>query len=194
MINSFGSYFPDLSVVINSNFEKKEYEDVLPKSKNSETVNKDKSDKLELSKNNSNRNSIDNLSEEDKKVVERLKQIESQVVRHEQAHIAAGGGLVSGGASYNYTTGPDGKRYIVGGEVQIDSAPIPNDPEATILKMQQVRSAALAPSDPSPQDRAVANMASKNEMNARMELSKKQLERYNDDSSNYDQFLVNVFA
>ncbi len=125
-------------------------------------------------------NKNNELSDEDKKILDNLKQIEQRVRTHEQAHISAGGGLVRGGASYSYQMGPDGKRYIVGGEVKIDAAPVPDDPQATILKMQQVRAAALAPSDPSAQDRAVANEASKNESNARIELSKMKLSEYSD--------------
>ncbi|MCK5075034.1 MAG: hypothetical protein KAR38_01605 [Calditrichia bacterium] len=40
-------------------------------------------------------------------------------------------------------------------------------------KAQRVRSAALAPADPSTQDRGVAAMASQMEMEARMGLAKK---------------------
>ena len=71
-----------------------------------------------------------------------------EVRQHEQAHVAAGGTSVTGGPTYSDTRGPDGRRYAVGGEGQIDSAPVADDPAATIRKMQ-VRSAALAPAEPS---------------------------------------------
>lgn len=89
--------------------------------------------------------------------VERLKRIEEKVKAHEAAHKAAGGSL-AGSASYSYTQGPDGRSYITGGEVQIDMSG-GNTPEETITRMQQVIRAALAPSDPSGQDRAVAAQA-----------------------------------
>lgn len=110
------------------------------------------------------------LSEEDQKVVEKLKARDAEVKAHEQAHVAAGGGLITGGPTYSYQSGPDGQQYAIGGEVQIDSSTEPT-PEETISKMQQVRRAALAPAEPSSQDIQVASNASRLEMQARMELS-----------------------
>ncbi len=105
-------------------------------------------------------------------VISELKQTDKKVRAHEAAHIAAGGQYVSGGASYEYETGPDGKRYAVGGEVQIDTSEVPNDPEATISKMEVVRRAALAPSNPSSQDRSVAAAATRKMSEARLEKGK----------------------
>lgn len=105
-------------------------------------------------------------------VISELKQTDKKVRAHEAAHIAAGGQYVSGGASYEYQTGPDGKRYAVGGEVQIDTSEVPNDPEATIAKMEVVRRAALAPSNPSSQDRSVAAAATRKMSEARLEKGK----------------------
>ncbi len=99
------------------------------------------------------------LSPEEMAVLMELKETDAHVRRHEMAHIAAGGQYVRAGAQYRYETGPDGKRYAVAGEVSIDTSPEP-DPEATIQKMEVVRRAALAPADPSPQDRRVAAKAS----------------------------------
>lgn len=89
--------------------------------------------------------------------ISRLRQIEEKVKAHEAAHKAVGGNLASS-ASYSYTQGPDGRSYITGGEVQIDMSS-GQTPEETIARMQQVIRAALAPSDPSGQDRAVAAQA-----------------------------------
>ncbi|MEA3359278.1 MAG: putative metalloprotease CJM1_0395 family protein [Thermodesulfobacteriota bacterium] len=110
------------------------------------------------------------LNEAEKREVERLKKRDAEVRAHERAHIAAGGPYVSG-AQFEYQRGPDGHNYAVGGDVSIDTSSIKGDPEATIRKMQIVRRAALAPKDPSPQDRAVAARASQIEAKARMELS-----------------------
>ena len=118
----------------------------------------------------------DKLTDEEKQEVARLKKIDAAVRRHEMAHIAASAGNAASGASFEYKTGPDGQRYAVAGDVQIDLSGVPDDPEATIRKAQQVRNAALAPSDPSAQDRRVAAMASQMEMEARMELAKKRAE------------------
>ena len=87
-----------------------------------------------------------------------LKQTEEKVKAHEAAHKAAGGNLASS-ASYSYTRGPDGQSYITGGEVQINMSD-GRTPQETISRMQQVIRAALAPADPSSQDRSVAAAAS----------------------------------
>lgn len=108
------------------------------------------------------------ISPEEKQVVNNLKKRDAEVKSHEAAHMAAGSGIVRGGASYEYQSGPDGKMYAVGGEVQIDVSPA-STPEATIQKMQQVRAAALAPAQPSGTDRAVAAQASQMEAQARIE-------------------------
>jgi hypothetical protein len=113
-----------------------------------------------------------NLNEEQKQQVKELKKRDAEVKSHEQAHMASGGGLVQGGASFEYQNGPDGRMYAVGGEVKIDMSP-ERTPEATIRKMQQVRRAALAPAEPSGTDRAVAAQASQIEAQARVELAEK---------------------
>ncbi len=110
------------------------------------------------------------LTDEEKAAVEKLQVLDKKVRAHERAHVAAGGGYIRGGASFEYQTGPDGKKYAVGGEVSIDTSPVKGDPQATIQKMQVVRKAALAPADPSATDRAVAAKATQQETRARMEL------------------------
>ncbi|MFM5857385.1 putative metalloprotease CJM1_0395 family protein [Aeromonas rivipollensis] len=92
-----------------------------------------------------------------------------EVRKHEQAHQMAGGEH-AGSPSYQFSQGPDGKRYATGGEVAIDIGTIPGDPAATLAKMQQVRAAALAPAEPSSQDLSVARAASAKEAQARKDL------------------------
>lgn len=116
------------------------------------------------------------LTPEEEKMVKELKSRDQAVRAHENAHKAAGGGLVRGTTSFSYTTGPDGKKYATGGEVKIDISEVPEDPRATIRKMQQVRRAALAPADPSAQDRAVAAKASSIQAKATVEMQKEQME------------------
>lgn len=111
------------------------------------------------------------LSSEEQREVQRLKTRDREVHAHERAHQAAGGQYVRGGPAYETQTGPDGKTYAVGGEVQIDTSPVAGNPAATIQKMQQVRRAALAPADPSSADRKVAAEASEKEQAARKELA-----------------------
>jgi|GEM_PF-5428079 len=116
------------------------------------------------------------LSEEDKKVVDKLKARDAEVRAHEQAHLSAGVGIITGGPTYSYQAGPDGQKYAIGGEVQIDSS-AESTPEETISKMQQVRRAALAPAEPSAQDIQVASGASKIEAQARAELTQQTMEQ-----------------
>src|SRR5690606_19926316 len=102
--------------------------------------------------------------------IQQLKARDSEVKAHEQAHAGVGGSY-AGAPSYSYQQGPDGKRYAVGGEVQIDIAPIANDAKATITKMQQVQAAALAPAQPSSADLSVAAKAAQQAQQARAELT-----------------------
>ncbi|MCD8349918.1 MAG: hypothetical protein LUC93_04825 [Planctomycetaceae bacterium] len=113
------------------------------------------------------------MSEEEQAQVQELRNRDREVRVHEQAHQAAGG-QYAGGASYEYQQGPDGNRYAIGGEVSIDTSS-ERTPEATVSKMQQVRAAALAPSEPSSQDRAVAAAAQVAEMEARGQIAEQRV-------------------
>lgn len=104
----------------------------------------------------------------EQQAIRRLQQRDQQVKAHELAHIAASGGLAQGGPSYVYQRGPDGQNYAIGGEVSIDTAE-GKTPEQTIEKAQLIRRAALAPADPSSQDRSIAALATQMEWQARAE-------------------------
>lgn len=126
------------------------------------------------------------LSEDELKMIEELKSRDREVKAHEQAHKAVGG-QYTGAISYNYQSGPDGKRYAVGGEVPIDVSPVSGDPQATITKMTIVRAAATAPAEPSAQDLAVAAQASMLLSEAQAELAKSKSEELtNKDLSNQE--------
>lgn len=116
------------------------------------------------------------LSQEAKDLLEKLKSRDEEVRTHEQAHISAGGGL-TGAASFTYEQGPDGNRYAVGGEVSIDMSAVANDPQSTIDKMRIVKRAALAPADPSSQDRSVAAAADSKMQEAQQTLARLTLEK-----------------
>ena len=109
------------------------------------------------------------LSEEEKAQVRELQQIQREVIAHEAAHQAAAGQF-GGGVSYSYTQGPDGKSYITGGEVPIQIKR-GSTPEETLRNMQQVQRAAMAPADPSGQDRQVAAQAAAIAAQARSEAA-----------------------
>jgi hypothetical protein len=109
------------------------------------------------------------LTEEQQREVEQLKQRDREVRTHEQAHAAAAGRYANGGPQLEFTTGPDGRQYATGGHVNIDVGPA-NTPEATLIKAQVIRRAALAPADPSGQDRSVAAAATQLERDARKQI------------------------
>lgn len=110
------------------------------------------------------------LTQAEQMLIQELQQTDAEVRRHEMAHVAAGGALITSGANFTYQKGPDRKNYAVGGEVSIDTSPVPGDPEATLKKMRQIRSAALAPANPSAQDVKVASKASQTASKALSEL------------------------
>jgi hypothetical protein len=95
----------------------------------------------------------------DLSLVQAMRARDREVRSHEQAHVAASGG-------------PDGRLYATGGEVNIDVSAVANDPRATIDKAQKIRRAALAPTNPSQQDKAVAARASAMAMQAKIEIQR----------------------
>lgn len=121
-----------------------------------------------------------NTDNQDRELAEQLQIRElaardREVRAHEQAHAAVGGQYASA-PRYQFQRGPDGVNYAVGGEVSISTGPVAGNPQATIEKAQVVRRAALAPAEPSPQDRRVAAEATNIELNARAELAQQQQE------------------
>ena len=114
------------------------------------------------------------LTPEQQQQVQKLRQIERKVREHEAAHMADGSGL-AGGAHFDYVRGPDGRQYAVSGEVKIDVSPA-QTPQQTIAKARRIQAAALAPADPSAQDRAVAAQAAQMAAKAQTELSRQERE------------------
>ena len=113
------------------------------------------------------------LTPEALKLIDELKARDAEVRQHEQAHLAAAGGMAVSGASYTYQRGPNGVNYAIGGEVQIDTSP-GGTPEETIARAATIQAAALAPAGPSGADRAVAAQAQQMETQARAELAQQQ--------------------
>ncbi len=128
------------------------------------------SDQEDATAEHENRGKQEHSPAEQKKI-DKLEKRDQEVRAHEQAHANAGG-QYAGTPSYDYERGPDGQSYAVGGEVKIDVSKVKDDPEATINKMQQVQRAALAPAEPSGQDRKVAAEAGQKIQQARSEMLK----------------------
>jgi hypothetical protein len=110
--------------------------------------------------------------EAEQQQIEELKARDREVRLHEQAHARVGGQYASS-PTYEYQRGPDGNNYAVGGQVMIDVAEVPNNPKATIDKMQTVRAAALAPAEPSGADRAIAADATQKMASAQADLAQR---------------------
>lgn len=109
------------------------------------------------------------LDQQELEQLQQLKDRDTEVRAHEQAHLLAAGRYATSGVSFTYQRGPDGASYAIGGEVGI-SLGEESTPEATIVKMQTVQRAALAPADPSGTDKRIAAEATAKEAKARQEL------------------------
>lgn len=116
------------------------------------------------------------LSADEEAEVRKLKARDREVRQHEQAHLAAAGGLATSGASFSYQKGPDGVNYAVGGEVSIDTS-TGNTPQETLQRAERIRAAAMAPADPSAQDQAVAAQAGQMAQQARAEIAQQRIEQ-----------------
>ena len=144
----------------------------------------------------SNNQSNTQLSDQQQQEVQQLKARDRVVRAHEAAHLAAGGGIVRSGASFTFQRGPDGVQYAIGGEVQIDTSEVSGDPQATLEKAQQIQAAALAPAQPSSQDRSVAIKAAQMAIEARAEINqqrnKENINKDNTSSLSGDQLTGNL--
>ncbi len=127
------------------------------------------------------------LTAEEKEIIKKLEIIDNEVRLHEQAHLSAAGGLATSGATYTYQQGPNGKKYAVGGEVNIDSSK-EDSPEKTISKMERVIAAAMAPAKPSGQDYSVAASARKTINNMKSQIAQN---NYNTQKENNSENAIN---
>ncbi|MEA1988416.1 MAG: putative metalloprotease CJM1_0395 family protein [Pseudomonadota bacterium] len=142
-------------------------------------VNGESKDGSSLSEQNNLTPDVAKQERQVRQVITQLKARDTEVRAHEMAHLSTAGGYARGGMSFTYQTGPDGKRYAIGGEVSIDTSVIAGDPEATLQKALVIQRAALAPAEPSVQDQKVAQSAMKMMAQARIEISMQALEEQN---------------
>lgn len=160
-----------------SNYNSYDYYSLSKETKNSNSSknNADSSPNDENTKEKQEDKQTQNINgvELDAKQIQQLRELQSidrDVKAHEAAHQAAGGGL-AGAASFSYTRGPDNQMYAVAGEVPIRMQQ-GRTPEETIANARQIAAAAMAPTNPSPQDYKVAANATKMEFEARAEAMK----------------------
>ncbi len=184
--NNANSDTYSLSSIKNNSVKNSGADTTLP---SSETVTAASDQSRRNGQTSSDGNDSSSESEEDKKkaqqeeqAVKDLKKRDTEVRTHEQAHKTAGG-QYAGSPAFDMTKGPDGKDYATGGHVSIDVSAIPDDPQATLNKMSQIKSAALAPAEPSSQDLKVAAKADMVAAAARSELSKSSESATNNDGT-----------
>jgi hypothetical protein len=103
--------------------------------------------------------------------VQRMR-VQEREVRRTQVMKAAVGGAFAGDSTYQFAMGPDGHRYIVGGDVSFDVSPVENNPRATISKMQRIRAAAGVSVQTTQNDRVTTFMSVRTEGTARSQLAK----------------------
>jgi len=132
------------------------------------------SNKKDTKKSSEKSKSTTQLTTEQKLLVGKLESRDAHVRAHEAAHQSAG--AATGAVNFTYEKGPNGKMYAIGGDVSI-SYQTGSTPQETIKNAQTVINAALAPSDPSPQDFAVASSAKVMMMKAERELAKDNMKK-----------------
>jgi len=117
----------------------------------------------------------DGLTKEEQAEVTKLRARDTEVRAHEMAHKAAAGSLAPGAVHYDYQTGPDNRRYAVGGHVAI-ALSSGRTPQESLRLAEQAQRAALAPAKPSSSDRAVAAEASRQATEARAKIAEERME------------------
>lgn len=97
----------------------------------------------------------DGLTARERSLVQQLAAIDRSVREHEMQHYY-GGRPYSALPEYWTVRAPDGRDYAITGMVRFDRRLLPDDPEANLIKLQVLKRSALAPLDPSEEDRLVA--------------------------------------
>lgn len=107
----------------------------------------------------------DTLSREDQALLDKLEARDTKVRNHEAQHVMAAGGQAQGAPTYTYQTGPDGRRYAVGGSVNIATMTT-GDPEQDARQARNAERAAMATGEPSSRDMQAAQTARLKEADA----------------------------
>lgn len=101
----------------------------------------------------------------------RLEIREKEIIKHEETHMLVGGNL-AGSPSYIYINGPDGKRYISGGQVDM-KMPKGGNLESLLNGLKRIKSAATAVNNPSGTDLQTAATTSAIEASILKEITLK---------------------
>lgn len=94
---------------------------------------------------------------------------EKSIINHEKMHMMIGGNL-AGSPSFIYTTGPDGRRYVSGGQVNL-KMPSGGTLTSLLRNLKRIKSAATAVSNPSAADISTASSAATLEASVNREIA-----------------------
>ena len=78
------------------------------------------------------------LSDEERQLVKELRARDAEVKAQEQAHLAVAGPYAKGAPTFEFQTGPDGQQYAFGGEVSIDSSPVPGTLKQRFARLRRL--------------------------------------------------------
>jgi hypothetical protein len=107
-----------------------------------------------------------NLDKNDyERVLDKFKSMDSKVRSHEQLHSSLA--TTSSSINYTYQIGPDGKAYVNGGYVKLDTS-MPSDPKQAMVKLDEIKKASTASPQMSAADASISRDA--NLMKARLAL------------------------
>lgn len=123
------------------------------------------------------------LNQAQQRQVDELRESDRKVRQHAEAHVAAGSGVIRSGPQYSYTYGPDGRQYATSGDVAFDTSR-EQKPEANIDKGQRLQTAALAPSQPTPEDYQVAAIGKDMVTSGQQDLASRQAEETRQQQAN----------
>lgn len=119
---------------------------------------------------------IKNESSKDISIKNEIAQLEvheKMVINHEKMHMTVGGSLASN-ATYTYVTGPDGKKYVAGGRVDL-KIPTGGSLDSLLRNLKRIKSAATAVGNPSGADLATASTAAAIEASVLKEVAVKKM-------------------
>lgn len=125
------------------------------------------------------------LSQKEQQEISQLKITDAKVRAHEHAHKSTAAGLTTSGPNYEYETGPDGQKYAVAGDVNVGYQHS-SDPRVNLRNAQKLKAAALAPAEPSSQDRSVARKADMEIAKAQQEIREEENKQTDETSSGSD--------
>jgi len=125
---------------------------------------------------NKDKSLIKNESVKDISIKNEIAQLEireKMVINHEKMHMSVGGSLASN-PTYTYVTGPDGKKYVSGGQVDM-KMPSGGSLDALLHGLKKIKSAATAVGNPSGADINTAATAAAIEASVLKEVALKKM-------------------